>query len=258
MVISVSQWILCSTLDFDRFHFVARENLRRKHQAIRTLQSAVRRYIAQQRLRRFRLEEDLYREAARERDNEEQRLLPTMGARRAREEAERKYQERIRAIKRDLDQREDQERHVAKQKRRLMEQNSEIDEHDVFNQMFPSHPDDDSRSRTRSKIRSTAGGMHSTLDHMPSSSGSNERIDRSFPLPKVDEDLAEYTFAKFATTYFQGNATGTFTKKTLKQPLLALKSERDQLVSRRIFIDLKNVFFLGGIGHLDNYTSIYG
>ena len=78
--------------------------------------------------------------------------------------------------------------------------------------------------------------MQSTLGNMPHSVDNVERIDKPLPLPHQDEDLKEYTFTKFASTYFQGTATPLFTKKTLKQPLLAIKSERDQLVS------LKQIF----------------
>ncbi|CAF1306532.1 unnamed protein product, partial [Rotaria sordida] len=42
----------------------------------------------------------------------------------------------------------------------------------------------------------------------------------------------------FASTYFQGNATPYFTRKTLKQPLLAIKSERDQLAALAIWITI--------------------
>lgn len=53
------------------------------------------------------------------------------------------------------------------------------------------------------------------------------------PLPEDDEDLSEYKFAKFAATYFQGNATHTWVKRRkLKQPLLTLKHEIDGLVRR--------------------------
>lgn len=53
------------------------------------------------------------------------------------------------------------------------------------------------------------------------------------PLPEDDEDLSEYKFAKFAATYFQGNATHTWVKRRkLKHPLLTLKHEIDGLVRR--------------------------
>jgi myosin-7 len=53
----------------------------------------------------------------------------------------------------------------------------------------------------------------------------------SLPVPEEDEDISDYKFAKFAATYFQGsNATHTYVRRTLKQPLLPLKNEGDQLV----------------------------
>jgi myosin-7 len=52
-------------------------------------------------------------------------------------------------------------------------------------------------------------------------------------LPKDYEDLSEYKFQKFATTYFQGNVTHQFSKRALKQPLLPLQTQGDKLVSKR-------------------------
>lgn len=46
-----------------------------------------------------------------------------------------------------------------------------------------------------------------------------------------DIDLSEFKFSKFAAMYFQGNATHTHIRKALRQPLLQLNSEGDQLVS---------------------------
>ena len=45
------------------------------------------------------------------------------------------------------------------------------------------------------------------------------------------EDLSQYTFQKFATTYFQGNANDRFTKKPLQRSLLALPSQADALAA---------------------------
>jgi len=85
--------------------------------------------------------------------------------------------------------------------------------------------------------------MQSTLGNIPHSNENIERIDKPLPLPIQDEDLREYTFAKFASIYFQGNATPNYTKKTLKQPLLAIKSERDQLVRYFNFQKKTNIRF---------------
>ena len=52
----------------------------------------------------------------------------------------------------------------------------------------------------------------------------------------MDENLDEYIFTKFAATYFQGNASAEYTKKALKQSLLPLRSEGDQLAALAVWI----------------------
>ena len=55
--------------------------------------------------------------------------------------------------------------------------------------------------------------------------------DLHLPLPEDDEqEISDYKFTKFAATHFQGNATPTYIRRVLKQPLLQLKNEGDQLV----------------------------
>jgi myosin-7 len=164
-------------------------------------------------MRRHRIEDKMYREAELERHDEEKRLISSLGAKRAKEEAERKYQERLKLLEHEIHEQERLEQQRAK---------------DLFNNMFPSNNDE--RTPIAAIHRPTTGGMQSTLGNIPQSMDNIERIDKPLPLPDEDEDLKEYTFAKFASTYFQGNATPQFTKKTLKQPLSAIKSERDQLV----------------------------
>ena len=57
--------------------------------------------------------------------------------------------------------------------------------------------------------------------------------DLHLPLPDDDDDsheIADYKFTKFAATHFQGNVTPAYIRRVLKQPLLPLKNEGDQLV----------------------------
>ena len=65
--------------------------------------------------------------------------------------------------------------------------------------------------------------------------GSPSGDDVMTPLPlhssEHDEDLAEYKFQKYAATYFQGNVNHHYSRKQLKQPLLNLQTQGDQLVS---------------------------
>lgn len=51
------------------------------------------------------------------------------------------------------------------------------------------------------------------------------------PAGDQDEDLSEYKFQKYAATYFQGNVNHQYSRKQLKQPLLQLQTQGDQLVS---------------------------
>ncbi|CAF1182030.1 unnamed protein product [Adineta steineri] len=217
--------------------YLARQNYSRKVNAILILQSEVRRHIAQKQMRRFRIEEKMYREAEQERHDEEKRLVSSLGVKRAKEEAERKYQERLKVLEREIHEQERLEQQRAKEKRLLMERKNYTDENDLFNNMFPSN-NEERITPTHRPATVTTGGMQSTLGNMPQSMDNVERIDKPLPLPDQDEDLKEYTFAKFASTYFQGNAAPHFTKKTLKQPLLAIKSERDQLAALAIWITI--------------------
>ncbi|CAF1212835.1 unnamed protein product, partial [Didymodactylos carnosus] len=219
--------------------YVARQNYSRKLNAIIILQAEVRRHIAQKQMRRLKIEQKKYKEVEQERYEEEKRLIPTLGAKRAKEEAEKKYRERLNQLEREIHEQERMEQQRAKEKRMLMERKS-YDDNELFNTMFPGG---DERTTTgginshQNQSRSNTGGMQSTLGNLPSV-GNVELIHKALPLPDQDEDLKEYTFAKFASTYFQGNATPSFTKKALKQPLLALKSERDQLAALAIWITI--------------------
>ena len=49
--------------------------------------------------------------------------------------------------------------------------------------------------------------------------------------PEDNEDLSEYSFQKFAKTYFQGNVTHQYSRRLLKQSLLPLNANGDKSVS---------------------------
>lgn len=51
------------------------------------------------------------------------------------------------------------------------------------------------------------------------------------PLPEDNENVTDYKFPRFAATHFQNNATHVHIRRPLKEPLLQLKNEGDQLVS---------------------------
>jgi myosin-7 len=58
-------------------------------------------------------------------------------------------------------------------------------------------------------------------------------------LPREDlEDLSDYKFQKFATTYFQGNVSHGHQRKPIKQPLLALQTQGDCMAAIALWITI--------------------
>ena len=45
-----------------------------------------------------------------------------------------------------------------------------------------------------------------------------------------EKDLSDYTFSKFAAMYFENNATHSYIRHVLREPLLPLASDGDKLV----------------------------
>lgn len=52
----------------------------------------------------------------------------------------------------------------------------------------------------------------------------------AIPLLDDEEDLSDYTFSKFAAIYFKNNATDSYIRRVLREPLLLLASDGDKLV----------------------------
>lgn len=55
------------------------------------------------------------------------------------------------------------------------------------------------------------------------------------------DDLEEYTFPKFAATYFQGSSTHTHIQRQLRHPLLYHDEKDDILVAWFLFVSVYEV-----------------
>ena len=188
--------------------YLARQNYQRKMSAILRIQSGVRKYIAQKRYRRVKLDAEQRQEAERFKLEEQKRLELQVGAKRAKQEAEKSYHERLQQLEAEKREAERRERDQVKRKRDLIlnaNQQSDVvkDDTNLVDEMFSTILPHQNQA-----------GVHQ-----------GELIMDSIPRLKGDENLEEYVFSKFAATYFQGNATPEYTKKPLKQSLLPLKSE---------------------------------
>jgi len=58
------------------------------------------------------------------------------------------------------------------------------------------------------------------------------------PTQEDYEDLSEFKFQKFASTYFQGNVTHQYSRKPLKYSLLPLQTQGDQLAALALWITI--------------------
>jgi myosin-7 len=204
--------------------YLARQNYQRKLNAIKVIQTSVRRFIAIKNLKRMRLEAEKRMQVERLKLEEQKRLELQIGAKRAKQEAERSYNERMQQLEVEKREAERKERDEVRKKRDLIQNATKL-----------SH----SNQNDFVKEDNLVDEMFSTiLPHSNCGSGNpqGELIEDSIPHPKTDENLDEYLFSKFAATYFQGSAGSEFSKKPLKQSLLPLKSEGDQLAALAVWI----------------------
>ena len=72
-----------------------------------------------------------------------------------------------------------------------------------------------------------------------------------------DEDISDYKFNKFVTAYFQGQASHSYVRRPLKQPLLPLRNEYDQQVTNLIQA-FTITHCIGCSCNVDHYTSLHG
>ena len=215
--------------------YLARQNFQKKMKAILRIQCGVRKFIAQKAYKRMQIQSEKRMEVERFKHEEQKRLELQMGAKRAKEEAERSYKQRMLELeqeKRDADKRDKDEVSRKRDLIRNANLNDVKDDTNLVDEMFST-----------------------ILPHQHAASmQQGELIVDSIPRPAADENLDEYVFTKFAATYFQGNATPEYSKKPLKQSLLPLKSEGDQLAALAVWITILR--FMGDLPDIKlNHTA---
>ena len=71
-----------------------------------------------------------------------------------------------------------------------------------------------------------------------SESEEDDEVLRNGPLEEVEEDLSEYTFIKFAATYFVTTITSNFSKRQIREPLLHHDEQIDRKISLYIWTSI--------------------
>ncbi|KTG31484.1 hypothetical protein cypCar_00010977 [Cyprinus carpio] len=234
--------------------FLVRRTSSKRFHAVLTVQAYARGMIARRLFKHLRLERERRLEAKRQRLAEEEQLRNQMTARRARAEAERKHQELLAQLDQEQKEREQAERDETRRKKELLEQmerekQEPVNDSDMVDKMFGFL----GSANSLPNLEGEAPEGFEDLEKVPKQF--EEVIDEPLPLPDdEEEDLSEYTFAKFAATYFQGNATHTYIRRPLKQPLLFHEDEGDQLAALAVWITVLR--FMGDLPEPKYHISI--
>ncbi|XP_072118705.1 myosin VIIAa isoform X1 [Mobula birostris] len=235
--------------------YLVRRAFRHRFWAVVTIQACVRGMIARRLYKRLKGEYRRRLEAEKLRLAEELRLSKEMSSKKAKEEAERKHQERLAQLAQEDAVREMEEKREARRKKEMLEQmekarNEPVNDSEMVDKMFgflgtPSMvPGQEGRAPT---------GFED-LERAPKAL-EEEDLDACLPLPEEEEeDLSEYKFAKFAATYFQGTTTHTYIRRPLKMPLLFHDDEGDQLASLAVWITILR--FMGDLPEPKYHTAI--
>lgn len=215
--------------------YLVRREFQHKLWAVTKIQAQVRGLIARRQYRKLKLRV----EAARMKEEEEKALRQQMDKRKAREIAEMKYLERLKEMERAEELRAREERQMIETKmervREAERQRDEpLDDSQLVDRIFEFLPPD-SASETQAPP--------SRFQDLPTpgkGAVSEDDIISGIPRPPgdQDEDLSEYKFQKYAATYFQGNVNHQYSRKQLKQPLLQLQTQGDQLAAMALWITI--------------------
>ncbi|XP_071536430.1 myosin-VIIa isoform X6 [Panulirus ornatus] len=214
--------------------YLVRREFQRKLWAVTKIQAQVRGMIARRQYRKLKLRV----EAARLKEEEERALRKQMDKRKAQEIAEMKYRERMMEMELAEEQRAREEREIMDRKRALVleaerQRDEPVDVSRLLEQMFDFIPDSASEAQAPpSAFKDLPAAGKGTV--------SGDDIISAIPRPPgcQEEGLSEYKFQKYAATYFQGNINHQYSRKQLKQPLLQLQTQGDQLAALALWITI--------------------
>lgn len=251
--------------------YLLRRECNIKRQAVIKIQRFVRAFIARKMMKKLQREVSSRAEAERLREQEEKLLSQQMNPKRAKELAHQKYLERLR----DLDRKKNEER-IAEEQRlehkkavitdAVHRQDEVLDDSKLVDAMFDFLPRSDNSSDivtgvannnngptafkdlagdNLSAIRANGGGGAGNIhgNNSPSAfDGLEMPAGLAMPLSSLTqeemEDLSDYKFQKFATTYFQGNVSYFHQRKPIKQPLLPLQTQGDCMAAIALWITI--------------------
>ncbi|XP_041355506.1 myosin-VIIa-like isoform X2 [Gigantopelta aegis] len=239
--------------------FLVRRWVQKRMVAVVRIQAALRTMIARKKYRRMQIEYAKRVEAERIRQEEEKKLRKQMNMKKAKEEAERHHRERLAKIDKEVVEEEQKQRQEAinikeRLKQAEFDRDQDVNESALVEQLFGFVGED-----TGTPLMATGQGPAAfrdlavnRIDHVENGMDVSEVI--IGPHDEDDEDIREYKFSKFAAMYFQSNATHTYIRKALRQPLLPLRNEGDQLAALAVWIVILR--FMGDLPEPKYHTAM--
>lgn len=218
--------------------YLLRREVRAKRWAIIKIQAHVRRMIAQRRYRKLQYEFSQRREAQRL-FREEEMQMRHQGVPNATEIAKRNYKKRLE----DLQLAVEEERLAARARtdeskliidKAMQQQDKPLDDSQVVDELFGFLP------KSSSEVPSSALTQPpSAFNDLPVPKADQTELITPMQIVSEDEeDLSEYKFQKFAATYFHPSVNHQHSRKPLKQPLLPLHTQGDQLAAQALWITI--------------------
>ncbi|XP_050389741.1 myosin-VIIa [Patella vulgata] len=252
---NVLRSIIMNFQRYARGHLV-RQWVQKRVIAVVKIQSSVRTLIAVKKYNRMKIELKKRLEAEHLRQEEEKLLRKKMNTKTAKEEAERHHLERLAEIEKEVIQEEQLERKKAQYKNKQIEdaernRNEDVDESKLITDLFGF-------------VGSAGDG--GTVDFLTNQAYADigdakrpqiaEDGDRLIGFDEDDdlEEIKEHKFGKFAATYFQANSSHYFSRKALRQPLLPLRNEGDQLAALAVWIVILR--FMGDLPEPKYHTTM--
>lgn len=233
--------------------FLIRKSCRERHMAAVKIQAFIRGIIARNLYVKLREEYQVRMEALKLKEKEEAQLRMQMSHKQAKEIAEQKYKERLKEMEDRQKEEEAADKLMLEEKKAVItdaanKHDEALDDSKLVDEMFNFLPRTDSVNDNH--VGPTAFKDLENHRDLASDSESENMI----PVPHEDdqEDVSEYTFQKFATTYFQSNMGYQYQRKPIKQPLLPLTAQGDCMAAIALWITILR--FMGDLAEPKFHT----
>lgn len=258
--------------------YLIRKECKQKLLATVKIQRFVRAFIARKHMMKLQKEVKSRAEAERLREQEERLLAQQMNQKSAQEIARKKYLERLAELDRkESEERQAEEARLERKKAVITDaaqrQDEVLDDSKLVDAMFDFLPRSDNMSdivsagsgngpsrfrdldQNKNNINNGIGNNNHSVSNGSGGGDANGSISSynnhqlangelpiglTVPtLPQEEqEDLSDYKFQKFATTYFQSNISYFHQKKPIKQPLLPLQTQGDCMAAIALWITI--------------------